>query len=116
LLTVGDGDIADVRRDREDVLMQITHRGATVQQVRCSTALVSLLALLSMPIACAVGSTTRSTLRRRASSLTCVMTGNAPSAPVPITSRRHRQGMSSAADSGVCPQALRNVRDAAFFR
>jgi hypothetical protein len=29
--------------------------------------------------------------------------GSAPSAPVPITSRRHRQGMSSAADSGVWP-------------
>jgi CTP:molybdopterin cytidylyltransferase MocA len=40
---------------------------------------------------------------------------SAPSAPVPITSRRHRQGMSSAAESGVCPYALRNLLDAAFL-
>jgi len=49
------------------------------------------------------GRTTRSTLRRRASSRTCCITGSAPYAPVPITSRRHRHGMSSAMDSGVCP-------------
>ena len=56
-------------------------------------------------IASAVGRMTRSTLRRRASSRTCCITGKAPSAPVPITSRLHRQGMSSAIDSGVCPDA-----------
>ena len=60
--------------------------------------------------------TTRSILRRRASSRTCCSTGSAPSAPVPITSRRHRHGMSSAAESGVCPYPPRNLRDAAFLR
>jgi hypothetical protein len=44
---------------------------------------------------------TSSTPQRQACSRTCFITGSAPSAPVPITSRRHRQGMSSATDSGV---------------
>ena len=79
-------------------------------------ALVSAAALASAPIASAVGSTTRSILRRRASSRTSCITGSAPSAPVPMTSRRHRHGMSSAADSGVCPYRPRNSRDAAFLR
>ena len=87
-----------------------------VQHVRCKMALVCALASASTPIACAVGRTTRSTLRRRASSRTCFITGSAPSAPVPITSRRHRQGMSSATESGVCPYAPRNYLDAAFLR
>ena len=74
-----------------------------VQQVRCKMALVSAEALASSPIAPAVGRTTRSTLRRRASSRTSCITGSAPSAPVPMTSLRHRHGMSSATESGVCP-------------
>jgi DNA-directed RNA polymerase specialized sigma24 family protein len=89
---------------------------AVVQHVRCRTALVSFVVLVSTPIACAVGRTIRSTLRRRASSWTCFITGSAPSAPVPITSRRQRQGMSSAIESGVCPCASRNLLDAAFLR
>ncbi len=48
--------------------------------------------------------------------LDCFITGNAPAAPVPITNRRHRQGMSSAIESGVCPYAPRNLLDAAFLR
>jgi hypothetical protein len=51
-------------------------------------------------IAAAVGRMTRSTLRRWASSRTWSITGNAPSAPVPITSRRHRHGMASAVEAG----------------
>lgn len=70
---------------------------------------------VSTPFASAVGRTTRSILRRRASSRTCFITGNAPSAPVPITSRRHRKGMSSAIESGVGPYAPRNLLDAAFL-
>ena len=54
-------------------------------------------------------------MRRRASSWTCFLTGNAPSAPVPITSRPHRQGMSSAIDSGVCPYPPRSLLDAALL-
>jgi hypothetical protein len=69
--------------------------GQPVQHVTCKTALVSLVVLVGTPIASAVGRTTRSTLRRRASCPTCFITGNAPAAPVPITSRRHRHGMSS---------------------
>ena len=42
--------------------------------------------------------------------------GSTPSAPVPITSRRQCQGMSSAIESGVCPCASRNLLDAAFLR
>jgi hypothetical protein len=79
-------------------------------------ALVSAVALVSALIASAVGRTTRSILRRRASSRTCCITGSAPSAPVPTTSRRHRHGMFSAIDSGVCLYAPRNLRDAAFLR
>src|SRR6266480_2014161 len=71
------------------------------QQVRCKMALVFLVVLASTLIAWAVGTMTRSTSRRRACSRTSFITGSAPTAPVPITSRRHRQGISSAADSGV---------------
>jgi hypothetical protein len=71
------------------------------QHVRCKMALVSLAVLVSTPIACAVGKMTRSTSQRRACSRTSFITGSAPSAPVPITSRRHRHGISSEADSGV---------------
>ena len=70
----------------------------------------------SLPIASAVGRIIRSTLRRRASSRTCCITGSAPSAPVPITRRRRRHGMSSAAESGVCLYLPRNFRDAALLR
>jgi hypothetical protein len=49
-----------------------------------------------------MGSTTRSTLRRWASCRTSAMTGNAPPAPVPITSRRHRRG-----DAGIAYQLRR---------
>ena len=63
-------------------------------------ALVSLVVRVSAPIASAVGNTTRSTLRWRASSRTCCSTGSAPSAPVPITSRRQRH-------PGGCPSRPR---------
>jgi len=49
-----------------------------VQQVRCKMALVSAAALASAPAASAVGRTTRSILRRRASSRTSCITGSAP--------------------------------------
>jgi len=38
------------------------------------------------------------------------MIGKAP-VPVPTTSRRHFQGMSSSIESGVCPKAERNFFD-----
>src|SRR5229473_547674 len=44
------------------------------------------------------------------------MTGRAPLAPVPTTSCRHAQGMSSALDSGVCPNAPRKDFEGFFFR
>jgi len=37
--------------------------------------------------------------------------GNRPYAPVPITSWRHFQGISSSTDSGVCPKSSRNFLD-----
>jgi len=43
------------------------------------------------------------------------MIGNAP-VPVPMTSRRHFQGISSSMDSGVCPKASRNFLDGFFLR
>jgi hypothetical protein len=46
-------------------------------------------------------------LRGCASRFTSSMTGMAP-VPVPITSRRHFQGMSSSTERGVCPKAARN--------
>jgi hypothetical protein len=48
-------------------------------------ALVSALLPASASIACAVGKTTRSTLRRRAAVSTSSSTGNPPLAPVPMT-------------------------------
>src|SRR5216684_5529534 len=44
------------------------------------------------------------------------ITGNLPYAPVPMTSWRHFQGMSSAMDSGVCPKSSRNFLDGLFLR
>src|SRR6266849_539973 len=43
------------------------------------------------------------------------MTGSAP-VPVPITSRRHFQGIFSSTDSGVCPNSSRNFLDGFFLR
>jgi hypothetical protein len=53
-------------------------------------------------------------LRRLASSLTFSITGMAP-VPVPITRRRHFQGISSSMESGVCPKASRNRFDGFFL-
>jgi len=53
-------------------------------------------------MASAVGRMTNLIPRRLASCFTASMTGKAP-VPVPITSRRQFQGMSSSIDSGACP-------------
>jgi hypothetical protein len=86
------------------------------QQVRCKMALVSLVAVARMLAAWAVGTITSPASRRRACSRTWPITGSVAPAPVPITSRRHRQGMSSAAGSGVWPYARRNWREAPLLR
>ena len=44
------------------------------------------------------------------------ITGNLQEAPVPITSWRHFQGMSSPMDSGVWPNCSRNCLDGFFLR
>src|SRR2546425_5493619 len=54
-------------------------------------------------------------LRRLASRFTSFMTGNAP-VPVPITRRRHFQGIFSSTESGVCPNSPRNFLEGFFFR
>src|SRR5216683_1769717 len=59
-------------------------------------------------MALGVGTTSNSTLRRSASRFTSFITGSLPYAPVPTTSRRHFQGMSSSMDRGVCPNSSRN--------
>src|ERR1019366_1496362 len=66
-------------------------------------ALVALESVAKRSIARLVGAITSSMPRRRASTLTASITGRAPAAPVPITSRRQLQGISSSADSGVGP-------------
>jgi len=62
-----------------------------------------------------VGRMSNLILRRLASRFTSAMTGNAP-APVPITKRRHFQGMTSSIETGVCPKASRNLLDGFFLR
>jgi hypothetical protein len=52
---------------------------------------------------------------RVASRFTSFITGSAP-VPVPITHRRHFQGISSSTHSGLCPKASRNFLDAFFLR
>src|SRR6516225_274513 len=74
---------------------------AFVPSVRC----------LSFSIASAVGTITRSILRRLASACTSFITGNAP-VPVPTTRRRHFHGIASSSDNGVCPKASRNLFEA----
>ena len=69
----------------------------------------------SFSMASAVGKITSLIFRRFASRFTSSMTGNAP-VPVPITSCEHFQGISSSADSGVCPKASRNFLDGFFLR
>ncbi len=81
----------------------------------CKIALASLGFFFSTAIALLVGSTSNSILRRAASCFTSSMIGNAP-VPVPITGRRHFQGISSSMDSGVCPKASRNFLDDFFLR
>ena len=67
-------------------------------------------------MAFSVGNTSNSTLRRSASSRTSFITGNAPFAPVPITSRLHFHGIGSSTESGVCPNSSRNLLETFFFR
>src|SRR2546425_13063947 len=69
----------------------------------------------SSVIACFVVRINSSILRRLASRFTSIMTGNAP-VPVPITRRRHFQGIFSSTESGVCPNSLRNFLDGFFLR
>src|SRR5262249_13650604 len=54
-------------------------------------------------------------LRRLASLLTSSITGMAP-VPVPITRRRHCQGIFSSTETGVCPNSSRNFFDGFFLR
>src|SRR5260370_40528990 len=63
-----------------------------------------------------VGTITNSTRRRSASAFTSFITGKRPYAPVPITSRRHFQGIFSSMDKGVCPNSSRNPLEGAFLR
>src|SRR6266851_55236 len=63
-----------------------------------------------------VGTMTNSTWRRSASRFTSFITGKRPYAPVPITSRRHFQGIFSSMDKGVCPNSSRNLLEGAFLR
>lgn len=78
-------------------------------------ALVSFGFCFNVLIAWAVGSTSNLILRRAASRFTSFMTGSAP-VPVPITSRRHFQGIFSYTDRGVCPKVSRNFLGAFFVR
>src|ERR1700675_4000557 len=80
----------------------------------CRIALVSSGFSCSALIASVVGSMANLILRRCASRFTSSMTGNAP-VPVPITSRRHFQGISSSIESGVCPNSSRNFWEGFFF-
>ena len=57
--------------------------------------------------ACSVGTATRLMFWRAASSTTSSMIGNEPWAPVPIIKRCPPQGISSLAESGVCPNLSR---------
>src|SRR5712691_3106970 len=72
-------------------------------------AFVSLPALANSSMVCAVGAARSSTWRARASRLTSSITGRAPWAPVPTTSRRQCHGMSSAVESGVWPYEAAEV-------
>src|SRR5713226_12861 len=63
-----------------------------------------------------VGRMSSLTLCRSASRCTSFITGNLPYAPVPTTSRWHFQGISSSAESGVCPKSSRNFLDGFFWR
>src|SRR5438105_787021 len=53
--------------------------------------------------------------RRFASARTSSITGSAPWAPVPTISRSPPQGISSPAESGVCPHPYRNCLKRAFY-
>src|SRR6202051_3743819 len=81
----------------------------------CRIALVSSGFSCSALIASVVGSMANLILRRCASRFTSSITGNAP-VPVPITSRRHFQGISSSIESGVCPNSSRNFLEGFFLR
>src|SRR5262249_47457682 len=78
------------------------------QQVTWRIAFVSPGCSFSVSIAAGVLRRSSSTLRRLASRFTSFITGRAPFPPVPITSRRHFQGIFSLIESGVWPYASRN--------
>jgi hypothetical protein len=84
------------------------------QQVRCKMALVSLVAVASMLTAWAVSTITSSTHGGGPACGLRPAPAARPSAPLPITSRRHRQGMSSAADSG-CGRRHRGLAGSALL-
>src|SRR4249919_3371718 len=67
------------RRNRQASATAFAVAALAGQQVRCKMALVSLVVLARTLIACAVGTMTRSTSRRRACSWTSFITGSAPS-------------------------------------
>ena len=85
-----------------------------IQQVTCRIAFVSGSAAFNSSMAWAVGRIRNSTLRCRASCFTSSITGRAP-VPVPITRRRHFQGIRSSAESGVWPKLSGISWNASFF-
>src|SRR6058998_2057761 len=78
-------------------------------------AFVSSGCFFSSSMASTVGRTSNVILRRLASLFTLSITGKAP-VPVPMIRRRHRQGISSSTESGVCPNSSRNFFDGFFLR